>query len=136
MQWLLPLILYRVAMDQFKCWFVWIFYTNLHLVRLKQCYYYTSILVKIILILIWKLPRHCTLTPNLGTSIEGIRLVSNLKSGCGCSASHESLIYECTVMGGPGGATVWTGTALNCPSDEISPASWTFYTIRWNNKKL
>ena len=22
-------------------------------------------------------------------------------------------------MGGPGGATVWTGTALNCPSDEI-----------------
>ena len=22
-------------------------------------------------------------------------------------------------MGGPGGATVWRGTALNCPSDEI-----------------
>ena len=22
-------------------------------------------------------------------------------------------------MGGPGGATVWTGTALSCPSDEI-----------------
>lgn len=22
-------------------------------------------------------------------------------------------------MGGPGGATVWTGSALNCPSDEI-----------------
>ena len=27
------------------------------------------------------------------------------------------MTYECTVEGGPGGATVWTGSALNCPSD-------------------
>ena len=36
-----------------------------------------------------------------------------------CDCLDQTLTYECTVMGGPGGATVWTGTALNCPSDEI-----------------
>ena len=39
-------------------------------------------------------------------------------SGCGCSG--ESLTYECTVMGGPGGATVWIGSALNCLGGEIT----------------
>ena len=32
----------------------------------------------------------------------------------------DTLIYECTVTGGPGGATVWTGTAFNCTMNEIS----------------
>ena len=36
-----------------------------------------------------------------------------------CDCLDQTLTYECTVMGGPGGATVWTGTALNCPNDEI-----------------
>ena len=36
-----------------------------------------------------------------------------------CDCLDRTLTYECTVMGDPGGATVWTGTALNCPSDEI-----------------
>ena len=39
-------------------------------------------------------------------------------SGCGCSG--ESLIYECTVMDGAGGATVWTGSAFDCRSNEIT----------------
>ena len=30
-----------------------------------------------------------------------------------------TLTYECTVTGGLEGATVWTGTALDCLSDEI-----------------
>ena len=36
-----------------------------------------------------------------------------------CNCLNQTLIYECTVIGDHGGATVWTGTALNCPSDEI-----------------
>ena len=36
---------------------------------------------------------------------------------CGCLG--ETMTYECTVEGGPGGATVFTGSALNCPSDEV-----------------
>ena len=29
------------------------------------------------------------------------------------------MTYECTVMGDFRGATIWIGTALNCPLDEI-----------------
>ena len=35
-------------------------------------------------------------------------------SGCACPGS--TLMYECTVMGSLGGITIWTGSALNCPS--------------------
>ena len=53
---------------------------------------------------------------SIGAILEGLTLVST--SGCGCLG--ETLIYECTLVGGPSGATLWTGTALNnCPSDEI-----------------
>ena len=36
-----------------------------------------------------------------------------------CNCLDQTLTYECTVTGGLGGATVWTGTALDCPGDEI-----------------
>ena len=36
-----------------------------------------------------------------------------------CTSSGYTLIYECTIVGGSGGATVWTGSALNCRSNEI-----------------
>ena len=35
-------------------------------------------------------------------------------SSCTCSA--YTLIYECTVVSGPGGSTIWRGTAFNCES--------------------
>ena len=50
-----------------------------------------------------------------GVPLVGLQLVSI--SQCDCLG--QTLTYECTVMGDSGGATVWTGTALNCPSDEI-----------------
>ena len=37
----------------------------------------------------------------------------------GCVCPGDILAYQCTVMGGSGGATVWIGTALDCPSEEI-----------------
>ena len=52
----------------------------------------------------------------IGATLEGLRLVST--SGCGCFG--ETLVYECTVMGEPGGATVWTGSAFDCRSNEIT----------------
>ena len=37
-----------------------------------------------------------------------------------CVCPRDTLTYECTAIGIPGGATVWTGTALSsCPSGEI-----------------
>ena len=55
---------------------------------------------------------------SIGAILEGLTLVSS--SGCGCLG--ETLIYKCTLIGDPLGATLWTGTALNnCPSDEIVP---------------
>jgi hypothetical protein len=36
-----------------------------------------------------------------------------------CDCLDQTLTYECTVTGDLGGATVWAGTVLNCPSDEI-----------------
>ena len=40
------------------------------------------------------------------------------RSACGCFG--EILTYECTVLGGSRGATIWTGSALtDCPSNEI-----------------
>ena len=41
-----------------------------------------------------------------------------LKSDCVCIGF--SITYECTVMGRPGGATVWTGTTFECPGNEIT----------------
>ena len=41
-----------------------------------------------------------------------------LKSDCVCIGF--SITYECTVTGRPGGATVWTGTAFDCPGNEIT----------------
>ena len=41
-----------------------------------------------------------------------------LKSDCTCPG--YPLIYECTVFGEQAGTTVWTGSAFNCTSHEIS----------------
>ena len=41
-----------------------------------------------------------------------------LKSDCTCPG--YPLIYECTVFGEQAGTTVWTGSAFNCTSREIS----------------
>ena len=38
----------------------------------------------------------------------------------GCVYPGYNLIYECTVKGGAGGATVWQGTAFDCLSNEIT----------------
>lgn len=46
-----------------------------------------------------------------GVPLVGLRLVSTSIYDC----LDWTLTYECTVMGGLGGATVWTGTALYCP---------------------
>ena len=53
----------------------------------------------------------------LGTSVtSNLTLIPT--NGCGCYG--KTLTYECTIMGGPGGATVWTGSALgDCASEEI-----------------
>ena len=51
----------------------------------------------------------------IGATLEGLRLQSSSR----CACPGDTLTYECTIMGSSGGATVWTGTALNCPSDEI-----------------
>ena len=45
--------------------------------------------------------------------------LQNLVFTSGCTCPGYTLIYECTVMSGPGGVTVWNGTALNCTSNEI-----------------
>lgn len=50
-----------------------------------------------------------------GVPSTGLRLVSTSE----CDCLDQTLTYECTVTGSPGGATVWTGSALNCPSGEI-----------------
>ena len=49
-----------------------------------------------------------------GALLVGLRLVSTSE----CDCHDQTLTYECTVTGGPGGATVWTGSALNCPGGE------------------
>ena len=52
---------------------------------------------------------------SIGAPSVGLRLVST--SDCDCF--NQTLTYQCTVMGGSEGATVWTGSVLNCPGDEI-----------------
>ncbi len=52
---------------------------------------------------------------SIGVPLAGLRLVSISQ----CDCLDQTLIYECTVTGDPEGATVWTGTVLNCPSDEL-----------------
>ena len=39
-----------------------------------------------------------------------------LTNGCACPG--DTLTYKCSVMGEPGGATVWFGNAFNCESNE------------------
>ena len=41
-----------------------------------------------------------------------------LRRGCVCPG--YTLIYECAVRGGSGGATVWRGSAFDCPLNEIT----------------
>ena len=36
-----------------------------------------------------------------------------------CACSDDILTYECTVVGELSGATIWRGTAFNCPLGEI-----------------
>ena len=50
-----------------------------------------------------------------GAPLAGLSLVSTSE----CDCLNQTLTYECTVMGGPGGATVWIGSVLNCLSNEI-----------------
>ena len=37
-----------------------------------------------------------------------------------CVRPGDTLTYDCTVTGQPGGFTVWTGSAFDCLSNEIS----------------
>ena len=37
-----------------------------------------------------------------------------------CACPGDTLIYECTVVGVPNGATIWRGTAFECLSNEIA----------------
>ena len=53
----------------------------------------------------------------LGNDKEGLQLLDN--GGCQ-PCPGESLTYECTTLGGPGGTTVWTGSAFNCINREIT----------------
>ena len=41
-------------------------------------------------------------------------------SSSGCACIGDTLTYSCTVIGNLGGATVWTGTAFDCSSGEIT----------------
>ena len=52
-----------------------------------------------------------------GMDEEGLKLL-NTSERCLCPG--ESLTYECTVMGEPGGSTVWQGSVFNCTNHEIS----------------
>ncbi len=59
---------------------------------------------------------------SIGAPSAGPRLIStNL-----CDCLDQTLTYECTVMGDFAGATVWTGTALNCPRGDIYLSHWDF----------
>ena len=35
-----------------------------------------------------------------------------------CQCPGDIVTYECTVIGGQGGTTVWTGSAFHCPSSD------------------
>ena len=37
-----------------------------------------------------------------------------------CACPGETLTFDCTVMGGQGGATIWTGSAFDCQGNEIT----------------
>ena len=51
--------------------------------------------------------------------LTGDALVNKFKqvtvSTGSCTCPGSTLTYECTVVGGSGGATVWRGTVFNCP---------------------
>ena len=54
--------------------------------------------------------------PNTDSEQSGLQLLSDV----GCHCPGESLTYECTVLGESDGTTVWTGSAFNCTSRQIS----------------
>ena len=56
----------------------------------------------------------------LDHSVANIEEILLLMDNKGCVCPSEYLTYECTVMGEPGGTTVWLGSAFNCISREIS----------------
>ena len=59
-----------------------------------------------------------SMSPSLsptGVPSLGLRLVSTSTHDC----LDWTLTYECTVMGYLSGTIVWTGTAPNCPNDEM-----------------
>ena len=37
-----------------------------------------------------------------------------------CACPSETLSFDCTVMDGPGGATIWNGSAFDCQGNEIT----------------
>ena len=44
----------------------------------------------------------------------------NVKLTGECACLGDTLTYSCTVLGSAGGATVWSGTAFDCPTNEIT----------------
>ena len=49
------------------------------------------------------------------------KLISHAVLTSGCACPGDTLTYKCTVVGGIlGGATVWKGTAFDCPLNEIA----------------
>ena len=57
---------------------------------------------------------HLSLT---GVKGQGLQLLDTSNR---CLYPGDTLIYECTVMGEPGGSTAWTGNIFNCANHEIS----------------
>ena len=47
-------------------------------------------------------------------------VISNAAVITECACSGDILTYECTVVGEPSGATIWRGTAFDCPIGEIA----------------
>ena len=47
---------------------------------------------------------------------QGLHLLDTFER---CLCPGDSLTYQCTVMGEPGGITVWMGSAFNCTSHDI-----------------
>ena len=58
---------------------------------------------------------------SIACDCEGNRQILFIKavltSGCACPG--DTLTYECTVVGGPRGVTVWTGSGFDCAANEI-----------------
>ena len=57
---------------------------------------------------------HLSLT---GVEEQGLQLLDTSNR---CFCPGDTLTYECTVKGEPGGSTAWTGNIFNCANHEIS----------------